>query len=202
MCWKQSTDLQKRVAVVARYFTIRKTSNRHPGGTPVGKSGSEPRSPCFRTSPHISKPCLFTGRYPRGQCQTPLNILRKSLIKIEPPKEMNQCKTEHRKTESKVMRGPRLSPRFDLLLKWGLVECAPFLWGRSIKAASVSGSFFLSFRLRPFPSALGPLYVAEPWLWDASLPLGLEFDGSLNQSLSPILWKSFFQRLSSKLFVF
>lgn len=86
----------------------------------------------------------------------------KSLIKIELPKETNQCKTEHRKTESQVMKGPCLSPRLELLLKLGLVECAPFLWRRSIKAASVSGGFFLSFRLRPLPSALEPLYAAEP----------------------------------------
>lgn len=35
----------------------------------------------------------------------------KSLIKIELPKETNQCKSEHREAESEAVKGPRPSPR-------------------------------------------------------------------------------------------
>lgn len=47
----------------------------------------------------------------------------KSLIKIELPKETNQCKSEHREAESEAVKGPRPSPRRRLLAQ-GLVECA------------------------------------------------------------------------------
>lgn len=103
------------------------------------------------------------------------------------------------------------SPSLVLFLKLAWMECAPFLWDRYIKAASVSGSFFccFSFWFCPFTSELELIYLlnldSKTWagLWDCNLTmLWIRVGKQIRKELTDDFVKNGFPLLLFKLFLF